>query len=50
MARHYEIYGEHADGEGLSPLWHTEALREAGFEEARVVWRSAPDATVTALR
>ncbi|MER7759402.1 class I SAM-dependent methyltransferase [Streptomyces sp. NPDC097619] len=49
-ARRFEIYGEHADGETPSDVWHAEALRAAGFAEARTVWRSPSDALVLAIR
>ena len=49
-ARRFEIFGEHADGKAHSVEWHAEALRQAGFAEARAVWRSVPDAMVLALR
>ncbi|MCB5165076.1 class I SAM-dependent methyltransferase [Streptomyces bambusae] len=48
--RRYEIYGEHADGDTPSEHWHAAALREAGFAEARTVWRSPSDAMVLALK
>ncbi|MCX5375923.1 trans-aconitate 2-methyltransferase [Streptomyces sp. NBC_00091] len=46
----YEIYGEHADGDTPDEFWHARALREAGFAEARSVWRSPSDALVLGLR
>jgi trans-aconitate methyltransferase len=49
-ARRYEIYGDHADGETHSAEWHSAALREAGFAEARPVWRSVTDAVVLGLK
>lgn len=49
-ARRYEIYGSHADGEEHSVRWHEDALREAGFAEARAVWRSWSDAVVLGLK
>ncbi|MYW67474.1 methyltransferase domain-containing protein [Streptomyces sp. SID8379] len=49
-ARRFEIYGEHADGETPSVSWHVGALRDAGFGEARAVWRSPSDALVLALK
>ncbi|MFJ2258046.1 class I SAM-dependent methyltransferase [Streptomyces sp. NPDC087844] len=49
-ARRFEIYGEHADGDTPSAEWHARALREAGFAEARAVWRSPSDALVLAVR
>ncbi|MGW6011629.1 class I SAM-dependent methyltransferase [Streptomyces sp. NPDC055210] len=49
-ARRFEIYGEHADGDTPSASWHAEALRAAGFGEAREVWRSPSDALVLAVR
>jgi SAM-dependent methyltransferase len=50
VARRFEIYGEHADGDTPPAEWHAAALREAGFREARAVWRSVPDAIVLAVR
>ncbi|MFF2651302.1 class I SAM-dependent methyltransferase [Streptomyces sp. NPDC058045] len=49
-ARRFEIYGEHADGDTPPVDWHTRTLREAGFAEARAVWRSPSDALVLALK
>lgn len=49
-AERFEIYGDHVDGADPSALWHVEALRESGFDEARVVWRSPTDALVLGLR
>ncbi|MEU4097134.1 class I SAM-dependent methyltransferase [Streptomyces sp. NPDC026673] len=46
----YAIYGSHADGDELPPAWHAAALREAGFGEAREVWRSVSDAIVLGLK
>ncbi|MFE2528224.1 class I SAM-dependent methyltransferase [Streptomyces sp. NPDC059382] len=48
--RRYEIYGEHADGDTPDDAWHARTLREAGFAEARTVWRSPSDALVLGLR
>ncbi|MET7900199.1 class I SAM-dependent methyltransferase [Streptomyces sp. NPDC005355] len=42
--------GDHADGEAQSPAWHADALREAGFGEARTVWCSVSDAMVLGLK
>ncbi|MFC4493663.1 class I SAM-dependent methyltransferase [Streptomyces ovatisporus] len=42
--------GDHADGEVQSAAWHVEALRSAGFAEARQVWCSPEDAMVLGLR
>ncbi|PWI44071.1 class I SAM-dependent methyltransferase [Streptomyces sp. ICBB 8177] len=50
VARRFEIYGSHADGEVQPPEWHVQALRAAGFGEARTVWRSVTDAVVLGLR
>jgi SAM-dependent methyltransferase len=50
VAERFEIFGDHADGEDHCAQWHIRTLREAGFGEARVVWRSVPDAIVLALR
>lgn len=49
-AERFRIYGEHADGDTPSAAWHAEALRDAGFAEARTVWSSPSDAMVLALR
>ncbi|MFJ4710683.1 class I SAM-dependent methyltransferase [Streptomyces sp. NPDC088785] len=49
-ARRFEIYAEHAEGDTPSVAWHVEALRGAGFGEARAVWRSPGDALVLALK
>ncbi|WP_374212000.1 trans-aconitate 2-methyltransferase, partial [Streptomyces sp. C10-9-1] len=49
-AERFRIYGEHADGDTPSAAWHAEALRAAGFAEARPVWASPSDALVLALR
>ncbi|MFD9377285.1 class I SAM-dependent methyltransferase [Streptomyces sp. NPDC059999] len=48
--RRYEIFGEHADGDTPDDAWHARTLREAGFAEARTVWRSPSDALVLGLR
>ncbi|MCQ4042841.1 class I SAM-dependent methyltransferase [Streptantibioticus rubrisoli] len=50
VARRYEIFGDHADGEPHPVEWHARTLREAGFSEARAVWRSVPDAVVLGLK
>lgn len=44
------VAGDHSDGEAHSSTWHTEALRDSGFREARVAWASLTDALVLALR
>ncbi|WP_411120457.1 class I SAM-dependent methyltransferase [Streptomyces sp. x-19] len=49
-AERFEIYGEHADGETPAVQWHVDALRAAGFAEARAVWASPTDSLVLALR
>ncbi|WP_240134913.1 class I SAM-dependent methyltransferase [Streptomyces sp. MUM 178J] len=49
-AERFEIYGEHADGDTPSPQWHAEALRTAGFAEARAVWASPSDTLMLAVR
>lgn len=49
-ARRFEIYGEHAEGDTPSVRWHAEALRAAGFGEARPVWCSPSDTLLLALR
>ncbi|MFD7105591.1 class I SAM-dependent methyltransferase [Streptomyces celluloflavus] len=49
-AERFEIYGEHADGDTPSAAWHAQALRDAGFGEARTVWSSPSDALVLALK
>ncbi|MFD3547852.1 class I SAM-dependent methyltransferase [Streptomyces sp. NPDC058655] len=46
----FAIYGEHADGDTPSEAWHVRTLLEAGFAEARTVWRSPSDGLVLALR
>ncbi|MEV7280802.1 class I SAM-dependent methyltransferase [Streptomyces sp. NPDC093111] len=49
-ARRFEIYGEHADGDMPAPRWHADALRSAGFGEARAVWASPSDTLMLAVR
>jgi trans-aconitate methyltransferase len=49
-AERFRIYGEHADGDTPPAAWHAQALRDAGFAEARTVWSSPSDAMVLALR
>ncbi|MEV0275253.1 class I SAM-dependent methyltransferase [Streptomyces sp. NPDC050610] len=49
-AERFEIYGEHADGDTPSLDWHVRTLREAGFSEARAVWRSPSDGLVLGLK
>ncbi|MER5442345.1 class I SAM-dependent methyltransferase [Streptomyces sp. NPDC002790] len=49
-AERFEIYGEHADGDMPSAVWHAEALRAGGFGEARVVWASPSDSMVLAVK
>ncbi|MGP3999902.1 class I SAM-dependent methyltransferase [Streptomyces sp. 8N706] len=44
------IDGDHSDGEVQSVAWHAEALRAAGFGEARAVWCSPTDAAVLGLK
>ena len=44
------LEGDHSDGEVQSAAWHAEALRAAGFAEARAVWCSPEDAMVLGLR
>lgn len=48
------IYGDpakdHSDGEAQPVAWHGNALRAAGFDEARPVWCSVSDAMVLALK
>lgn len=44
------VAGDHSDGEAQAPAWHVEALRGAGFAEARPVWAAGADAVVLALR
>ncbi|THA37946.1 class I SAM-dependent methyltransferase [Streptomyces sp. A1547] len=48
--RRFEIYGEHADGDTPDDAWHARTLREAGFAEARTIWRSPSDGLVLALK
>jgi len=55
VAERYRIFGnpangDHADGEVQSATWHTEALRAAGFAEARQVWCSPEDGMVLGLK
>jgi len=55
VAERFRIFGnpaegDHADGETQSAAWHAEALRAAGFAEARTVWASPADAMVLALK
>ncbi|WP_370414846.1 trans-aconitate 2-methyltransferase [Streptomyces fradiae] len=49
-ARRFEIYGEHADGDMPAPRWHADALRAAGFGEARTVWASPSDTLLLAVK
>lgn len=49
-ARRFEIYGEHADGDTPSADWHARTLLDAGFTEARPVWRSPSDGMVLGLK
>ncbi|GAA2465352.1 class I SAM-dependent methyltransferase [Streptomyces macrosporus] len=42
--------GDHADGRPQSAAWHVDALRAAGFAEARLVWASPTDGMVLALK
>lgn len=44
------VEGDHSDGEAQPAAWHVEALRAAGFAEARPAWSSLTDALVVALR
>ncbi|MEU9180457.1 class I SAM-dependent methyltransferase [Streptomyces sp. NPDC048550] len=48
--RRFEIYGEHADGDTPDDAWHARTLREAGFAEARTIWRSPSDGLVLGLK
>jgi hypothetical protein len=57
VAERFEIFGNPADGPcdrtgdaARSADWHVAALRDAGFDEARAVWRSFSDAMVLALK
>lgn len=50
VKRRFEIYGEHADGDTPTEAWHARTLLEAGFAEARTVWRSPSDALVLGLK
>ncbi|MEC4018680.1 class I SAM-dependent methyltransferase [Streptomyces sp. H27-D2] len=50
VARRFEIFGSHADGEPHPAEWHTDVLRAGGFGEARAIWRSVPDALVLGLK
>lgn len=49
-AERFAIFGSHADGREASVEWHERALRDAGFGEARAVWRSVTDAVVLGLK
>lgn len=49
-AERFAIYGEHADGDMPSAGWHAEALRTAGFGEARAVWASPSDTLTLAVK
>lgn len=44
------VAGDHADGGTPSAAWRVEALRAAGFAEARTVWASPADAMVLGLK
>ncbi|MFH8365630.1 class I SAM-dependent methyltransferase [Streptomyces sp. NPDC018031] len=44
------VPGDHGDDKTYPAAWHAEALREAGFAEARPVWCSVTDAAVLALK
>ncbi|MFP8907773.1 class I SAM-dependent methyltransferase [Streptomyces atacamensis] len=44
------VAGDHADGETQSAAWHVEAMRAAGFAEARPVWASPADTMVLGLK
>jgi trans-aconitate methyltransferase len=49
--RRREIYPTGHSAEFTPPTsWHLDALREAGFSEAGVVWRGGPDAAVAGVR
>ncbi|MFI5616329.1 class I SAM-dependent methyltransferase [Streptomyces sp. NPDC051567] len=50
VERRFEIYGEHAEGETPSEAWHVATLLDAGFAEARTVWRSPSDGLVLGLK
>ncbi len=50
VAKRATLYREHSDGEPHAPEWHAAALCEAGFGEARAIWRSRADAIVLAVR
>ncbi|KUJ64388.1 methyltransferase [Streptomyces albus subsp. albus] len=55
-AERFGIFGDPTSGDdhGADPahpaVWHIEALRAAGFAEARTIWCSVTDAAVLALR
>jgi O-methyltransferase involved in polyketide biosynthesis len=51
-AQRREVFGTNYPTEEFSPPadWHIAALREAGFAEADVVWRSGTGAVVAAIR
>ncbi|MFE9170483.1 class I SAM-dependent methyltransferase [Streptomyces kebangsaanensis] len=50
VARRFEIYGAHADGEMPSAAGHARVLREKGFGESRPVWCSPSDTLLLALK
>ncbi len=50
IARRFEIYGEHADGDMPSVARHARVLREKGFGEARAVWCSPSGTLLPALK
>ncbi|MFF2085955.1 class I SAM-dependent methyltransferase [Nocardia sp. NPDC058176] len=50
VAASREILREHTTGQEHPADWHLTRLREAGFLEAGVVWRSVTDAVVAAIR
>ncbi|MFD7560382.1 class I SAM-dependent methyltransferase [Streptomyces sp. NPDC059533] len=50
VKQRFAIYGEHADGDTPPEAWHVRTLLDAGFAEARAVWRSPSDALVLGLK
>ncbi|MFI6212600.1 class I SAM-dependent methyltransferase [Nocardia brasiliensis] len=50
VAASREILSTHVTGETHPAEWHLTELREAGFLEAGVIWRSVTDALVAAIR
>ncbi|MFT9669624.1 class I SAM-dependent methyltransferase [Streptomyces rhizosphaericola] len=49
-AERFALYGEHADGDMPSAVWHARTLLASGFAEARTVWASPSDSLVLAVK